>query len=108
PEAATEIAHVASENRSASAPPAARSADGKIDTIGQGEPVDALKHEGEAEAELQLDDHRRLVAPDRDDVTAADLRLDVVALTFEEGLDRRIQIALGAQRPATWHPRDST
>jgi len=66
-------------------PTAARSADGKIDAFRQGKPVDALEHEGEAEAELQLDDHRRLVAPDRDDVAAADLGLDVVALTFEEG-----------------------
>src|SRR5206468_3095806 len=71
PEAATEIAHVASKHRSAAAPTAARSADGQIDAIRQGEPVDTLEHEGEAEAELQLDDHRRLVAPDRDDVAAA-------------------------------------
>ena len=42
------------------------------------------------------------------DVAAADLRLDVVALTFEEGLDRRIKVGLGARRPGTWHPRDST
>src|SRR5262249_31298025 len=76
--------------------------------IGHREPVDALEHQAQAEGELQLDDHGWLVAPDRDDVAAADLCFDVVALSFEEGLDRRIQVDLGARRPAAWHRRDST
>ena len=95
PEPAAEVTHVAAMNRRAPRPAAARPAHREIDAIGEREPVDALQDKREPEAQLQLHDHRRLVAPRAHDVAAAHLGLDVVSLTLQEGLDCGVQVGLG-------------
>src|SRR6266852_12639 len=108
PEPPTQVTHVTPMDRPASSAAAPRSADREIDAVRQREPIDALEHERQAEGELELDDHRWLLAPRRDDVAAPDLRLDVVALTFEEGFHSRIEVALDGCDAASPHRRDST
>ena len=44
---------------------------------------------------LQLDDDRRLVTAHAHDIAAADLALDLVALRYEQGLHRGIEVGLG-------------
>ena len=63
----------------------------QIDPLGQRQPVDALQHQWQVEAQFELDHDRRLVAAPGDEVAASDLALDLVALTFEELLYRRIE-----------------
>ena len=95
PEPAAEVAHVAPMNRRPPSAAAARPDDRKVHAIREREPIDALEHQRKPEAQLQLHDHRRLVAPDGDDVAAAHLGLDVVSLTLQKGFDRRVQVGLG-------------
>jgi len=75
--------------------------------VGEREPIDTLQDQREPEDELQLDDHRRLVAADGHDVAAAHLGLDVVALALEKRLHGGIEVGL-ARRRAAGHRRDST
>src|SRR5437667_1836024 len=98
-----QVADVAPMDRRTARPPASRPADREIDAVRQGKPIDALQEEREAEAQLELDDHGRPVAARRHDVAAADLRLDAVALTLEERLDRRIEVALGGGTRGSRH-----
>ncbi len=73
-----------------------RALDREVHAVGHRQAVDALEQEREVERALELDDHRRLVAARRDDVTAAHLALDGVALALEEGLDGGVEIRLAA------------
>jgi hypothetical protein len=108
PEPAAERAHVRPVRAGARAMAAAGSPDRQVHAIREREPGDALEQQAEVERELELDDHRRILAAGGDDVAPADLGLDVVALRFEERLDRRIEIAFarGARRhdPSILHP----
>src|SRR5262245_40265780 len=80
---------------------APRAAHGQPDLIAGHAPIDALQHELEVEAELQFtDDHeRRLLAPDRDEIAAADLAFDVKAEGLEETLHREVQRRFPPRRP---------
>ena len=73
-----------------------------IDALADREPVDALQQQREREAQLQLDDDRRLVAPvvdvAGDEIAAAHLALDLVAARFEEALDRRVELGFAERR----------
>src|SRR5262245_28191147 len=82
PEPPAEVAHVAALDGRTPAPAAALPADREVDAIGERQPIDALQDQRESEAQLQLHDHRRLVAADGHDVTAAHLGLDVVSLVL--------------------------
>ena len=75
-----------------------RASNGEVHAVGQRKPIDALEHERKIEGELQFDDHGRLVAPRPDDVAAANLGLDVVALPFEKRFDSRIEIGFAPTR----------
>src|SRR6266508_5018107 len=92
PEPSAQVAHVAPMNRHAPSAATSRSADREIDAVRQRESIDTLQQEREAEAQLQLDDHGWLVAARRHHITAADLRLDAVALSLEERLDCWIEV----------------
>jgi hypothetical protein len=65
--------------------------DCEVDPLGHCQPIDALQHEGQVEAELELDDDRRLVAAPGNEVAAPDLALHFVALPFEERFYRPIE-----------------
>ena len=58
--------------------------DGDVHGIGHRQAVQALEHDREPEHPLELDNDRRFVAADADDVTALDLALHVVALGGEQ------------------------
>src|SRR5438093_10580151 len=103
PEPSAQVAHVAPMNRHAPSAAASRSADCEIDAVRQRESIDTLQQEREAEAQLQVDDHGWLVAARGHHITAADLRLDAVALSLEERLDRWIEVALGGGTPVSRH-----
>ena len=72
-------------------------ADREVDVIRERQPVDALEHERQREAQLQLDDDRRLIAASRHQVTAAHLGLDLVSLVLQEGLHRCVQVFLALE-----------
>jgi hypothetical protein len=80
--------------------PAGPGADREVDGIGQCQPVDALQHQAQAEAALELHHDRRVVPAHGDDVAPVHLALHVIALRGEEVLDRRIKLGLGRQRPS--------
>ena len=75
---------------------------GEVDKIAQRHPRHRLMEESKREAELELDDHRLLAAPHRDEVGRPDLALHRIAPPLEERLHRRVEIRLthGANLPA--------
>src|SRR3546814_18263115 len=86
------------------APPggrAGRRSEGEVDLIADREAVDALQQEREVEGLLQLDDDRRLVAAAGDQVAAAALRLPGIALAFQAGLPRFIELFFAGVGHAT-------
>src|SRR6478752_3471847 len=72
---------------------ARRRAHREPDLIASRGAVDALEHELEVEAELQLADHdeRRFVRAQGDQVAAADLAFDVESEAFEKALHRDVE-----------------
>ena len=73
-----------------------------VNALADREPVDALKQQREREAQFQLDDDRRLVAPvidvAGDEIAAAYLAFDLVAPRFEEALDRSVEPGFAERR----------
>src|SRR5262249_33216354 len=97
--ATAELAHRAVVRRGGLAAVADAARHGKIDGIAERQALDALEHERQVEAQLQLDDDERFLAASRDEIAAPDLALDVVALPLEEALHRQIEICLARHRP---------
>src|SRR5262249_42345280 len=97
-EAAAELAHRAVVRRGGLAAVADAARHGKIDCIAERQALNALEHEREVEAQLQLDDDERLLAAPRDEIAAPDLALDVVALLLKEALHRGVEIGLARHR----------
>ena len=63
-----------------------------VDSVRHPQPVDSLQQEGERELLLELDDNRTLVATHGHDVARPNLTFHLIALGFEEPLDRTVQI----------------
>src|SRR5205085_10682030 len=63
----------------------------EIDTLADRQPVDALQHERQREAQFQFDDDRRRVAAVCDEIAAIDLALHIEAAFLAEPLDRQIE-----------------
>ena len=74
-------------------PAAPRGADREPDLVGRRQPVHALEHQFEAEAELHLQDdqHGRLAVAHAHHVAAADLALGLEASGGQELLDSRVE-----------------
>ena len=70
----------------------------EVDALADRQPVDALQHQPQREAQFQLDDDRRLVAAPRDEVAAIDLALDLEAASLEEPFDRPIKRRFAQRR----------
>ena len=72
------------------------SSDGQPNLIARSQAINALKQEIEIKAELQLanHDHGRCIAPQGDEIAAANLALDLEAKLFEIAFDRQIECAL--------------
>ena len=70
----------------------------QVDALADRQPVDALQHQPQGEAQFQLDDDRRLVAAAGDEVAAIDLALDHKAAALEEPFDRPIKRRFAQRR----------
>ncbi len=71
--------------------------DRQPDVVGGAHAVEALQHEFQGEAEVELADHEdgRFGIADGDDVAAPDLPFDGEALGFEEGFDGGVEGGFG-------------
>lgn len=63
-----------------------------IDRVGDGEPVDALQDQADGDACFQLDDHGGVLTAHPDHVAFPDLPFDRIALVFQQGFDRLIEV----------------
>jgi len=89
---------------------ATRHAYGEPDLIASRAAVDALQHQLQIEAELQLpnDEDGRFVAANSDEIAATDFAFDLEAETLEEALHREIEGCFPFGWPVpicslTWH-----
>jgi len=92
PEATAQTVDVTPDNQRSSSSAAHRSRDGEIDPIGDRQPLDTLKKEGEIEPQLELHDDGLLSTTCAHDVAAGDFALDLVSLPDQKRLHRRVQI----------------
>ena len=78
-------------------PPAA-ARHGNINSVGNRLPLNALVKQRQREPGLEFDHDRILFPTDGDNVSCPDLALDRIALSFEQGFHRRIEICFARFR----------
>jgi hypothetical protein len=88
---------------------ARRKASGEPNLVACGSAIDPLQNELEVEGQLELANHddRRIIAPQRQQITASDFAFDNEAEPFEEDLDRPIERRLQNRSPGSSQLRSS-
>jgi hypothetical protein len=83
---------------------ARRKESGEPNFIACGSAIDPLQNELEVEGQFELANHddRRIIAPQRQQITAPDFTFDNEAEPFEEGLDRPIEQRLQNRSPGSF------
>jgi hypothetical protein len=82
---------------------ARRKASGEPNFVACGSAIDPLQNELKVEGQFELANHndRRIIAPQRQQITTPDFTFDNEAEPFEEGLDRSIEPRLQNRAPGS-------